>query len=414
MRKVLRRQHGAVLIIAALLLAAAFGCVLALRLALPAGEAARSRATERALAQAREALLAYAADRPIDPVVGPGYLPCPDSDDDGWAEPTCGSLAGDSGQAERLGRLPWKTLGVADLREGGGERLWYAVSTKYKGLLNCTASAGCVDMSPEAALGTITVRDAQGAVIHDGTIADPARANEAGAAAVIIAPAARSPSGDNADFVDRSDAAGRAGNGNGFTRGASDRVAAVGYGEVMPRVMRRVALEVAACLRAHVQATGAYPPPAPLCAQAADPDAWAAVPGAGFGRVPDVAWPGACNLASGGAHSWWRAWRANVFYALRPGSLEVVDMEGRVIARSRDAAVIVAGPPVTRDGFTQHRDGASFGDARQWLEAGNAMLDDGAGCAAPPAYGCAAAGTCNRVAMAAPQRAFNDVVVTLP
>jgi len=91
MRKVLRRQHGAVLIIAALLLAAAFGCVLALQLALPASEAARSRATERALAQAREALLAYAADRPIDPVVGPGYLPCPDNDDDGWAEPTCGS-----------------------------------------------------------------------------------------------------------------------------------------------------------------------------------------------------------------------------------------------------------------------------------------------------------------------------------
>ena len=402
------------LVLAALLLIVAAGCMLVLQLALPASEAARRRATERALGEAREALIAYAADRPVDSVVGPGYLPCPDIDDDGWAEPTCGSLSGDSGQEQRLGRLPWKTLGLADLRDGNGDRLWYAVSTKYKGLLNCAASAPCVDMSPEAALGTITVRDASGAWLHDGTIADAARANQGGAAAVVIAPGARAPAGDNADFVDRSDAAGRARNANGFRLGGADRIVAIGYADVMPRVMRRVALEVAACLRAHAHANGSYPSPAPLCAQAADPDAWTPVPGAGFGRVPDAAWPGACNLAPQGGHSWWRAWRANVFYALRPGALEVADLEGRVISRSRDAAVIVAGPPVARDGFTQHRDGASFGDARQWLEAGNAALDDGAGCAAPPAYGCTAAGTCNRVTMAAPQRAFNDVVVTLP
>jgi type II secretory pathway pseudopilin PulG len=160
MHKAFIRQQGTVLLLAALLLIVAMGCVLALQLALPASEAARRRATERALGEAREALLAYAADRPIDPIVGPGYLPCPDTDDDGWAEPTCGSLSGDSGQEQRLGRLPWKTLGLADLREAAGERLWYAVSTKYKGLLNCAASAGCVDMSPDAALGTITVREA--------------------------------------------------------------------------------------------------------------------------------------------------------------------------------------------------------------------------------------------------------------
>ena len=402
------------LVVAALLILVAMGCMFALQLAVPWTEASRRRATERALGDAREALLAHAADRSVDPVVGPGYLPCPDNDDDGWAEPTCGSLSGDSGQGERLGRLPWKTLGISDVRGGGGERLWYAVSTKYKGLLNCAASAGCVDMSPAAALGTISVRDARGALLHDGTIADPARASEGGAVAVLIAPVGETPSADNAAFADRSDAAGRAGNADGFTSGSGDRITAIGYGEVMPRVMRRVALEVAACLRAHLQATGSYPAPVPLCAQSVNPESWTGVAGAGFGRVPDAAWPGACNLASGAGHSWWRAWRANVFYALRPGSLEVADMDGRVIARARDAAVIVAGPPVVRDGFTQHRDGASFADARQWLEASNAALDDGAGCAAAPAYGCTAAGTCNRVTMAAPQRAFNDVVVILP
>jgi hypothetical protein len=414
MRKAFLRQQGAMLVVATLLILVAMGCMFALQLAVPWTEASRRRATERALAEAREALLAYAADRSVDPVVGPGYLPCPDNDDDGWAEPTCGSLSGDSGQSERLGRLPWKTLGVADLREGGGQRLWYAVSTKYKGLLNCAASSGCIDMSPASALGTITVRDAGGALLHDGTIADPARAREGGAVAVVVAPGGEAPSGDNAAFADRSDAAGRAGNANGFTSGTGDRIAAIGYGEVMPRVMRRVALEVAACLRAHLQATGSYPAPVPLCAQSVNPDGWTSAAAASFGRVPDAAWPAACNLAPATAHSWWRAWRANVFYALRPGSLEVADMDGRVLARARDAAVIVAGPPVVRDGFTQNRDAASFGDARQWLEASNASLDDGAGCGAAPAYGCMAAGSCNRVTMAAPQRAFNDVIVTLP
>ena len=127
-------------------------------------------------------------DRPAHhAVVGPGYLPCPDLDNDGWAEATCGSQNGDSGQAERLGRLPWKTLGLPDLRDGYGERLWYAVSSKYKGLLNCAVSRACLDMTPEAALGTISVRDTAGALLHDGTLGDARRAG-GGALAVVIAP----------------------------------------------------------------------------------------------------------------------------------------------------------------------------------------------------------------------------------
>jgi type II secretory pathway pseudopilin PulG len=134
-----RRQHGAGLLIAMVAIALILVSVGTLALS-SSGAAGRERASDRALAQAREALIAYAADRPIDVHVGPGYLPCPDLDDDGWAEATCGSLTGHLGQAERLGRLPWKTLGLPDLRDGHGERLWYAVSSRHKGLLNCAAS----------------------------------------------------------------------------------------------------------------------------------------------------------------------------------------------------------------------------------------------------------------------------------
>ncbi len=472
------RERGAILLVATLILMVAIGFVFAMELGAPASAASRQRETERALAEAREALLAYAADRPVTDVVGPGYLPCPDVDNDGWAESTCGSLSGDSGQAERLGRLPWKTLGLADLRDGEGERLWYAVSSKYKGLLNCAASAACVDMSPDVALGTISVRDSTGTLIHDGTIAEPYRAAEGGAVAVVIAPGAaivrvegagaidrlqsracgpgecdehgrcltdpprraascdpvnyldraaptRLGGEDNADFVDRNDAAGRARNGNGFIQGpvtlpdarlaVNDRVAAIGYREVMPRIMRRVALEVASCLRAHAIAAGSFPAPAPLCAQSAGgATAWLGVADAQFGRIADQSWSEPCHLAGEAPHSWWKAWRAHVFYASRRGALEIVGADGRATARGRDAAILVAGPPLVRDGFVQHRDAAALGDVRQWLEGTNALLEGTPGCDRAPAFACEAAGTCSRVTLATANRSFNDVVVALP
>jgi hypothetical protein len=193
-------------------------------------------------------------------------------------------------------------------------------------------------------------------------------------------------------------------------------VSAISYRDVMPRVMRRVALEVASCLRAQAGAAGGYPAPAPLCAQASGgPDAWLAVPGAHFGRVADAAWPEGCNVASPATHSWWKAWRAGVFYAARPASLDILDAAGRAGPRARDAAVIVAGPPLARAGFVQHRDSASLGDASQWLEATNALLESATGCgAALPAFACEAAGTCTRITQSAPTREFNDVVLALP
>src|SRR5260221_2412968 len=459
-------QRAAALLVAALVLAGAIAIVFAVEWARVAGSAQRDHASERVLAEAREALLAYAADHSINAVVGLGSLPCPDTNDDGWAEATCGSLDGASGQAERLGRLPWKTLGLADLRDGYGERLWYAVSSKHKGLLNCAASRACVDMSPETALGTISVRDAAGTVIPDGTIAEAYRAIEGGAVAVVIAPgprlarigddgsapeqvrecragqcdanarcltdpprlaaacdpanyldraaAARFAFEDNADFVDRNDAAGRARNRNGFIHGpvvlpdgrvaVNDRLAVIGYRDVMPRVMQRVALEVAHCLREHAAGNARrYPWPAPVCAQS-DPDpsvAWRAQPGVYFGRIADASFDSAtCNIAPAAGTHWWSAWRPFVFYALARAfapdapphpscggegtCLEVVEASGRRIAQDKQVAVIVAGAPLARDGFVQSRAGGAISDLRQWLQGANPPLQGAAGRPRPP------------------------------
>src|SRR6185436_20415405 len=138
-------QRGAALIVM-LALVGIVAVALVLKVGYAAGDrTGRDTKTALALGQARDALIARAA---MD-VNRPGSLPCPDTDNDGAAE----LFAGVNCPAY-VGRLPWRTLGLPDLRDGAGERLWYAVSTRHKGLLNCAASAACVDMSPVTALGT--------------------------------------------------------------------------------------------------------------------------------------------------------------------------------------------------------------------------------------------------------------------
>lgn len=436
-----KRERGNLLLLLAAMLALGLAAAFATGLTSEAARHARDRASDRALAEAREALIAYATSRPIDSIVGPGYLPCPDLDDDGWAEATCGSLAGATGQAQRLGRLPWKTLGLAQLRDGYGEPLWYAVSTRHKGLLNCAASATCVDLGPDSALGTLTVRDASGAIVHDGRSDDPGRGIAGGAAAVVIAPGpplvrvedvagtrrlqARDVPGDparyldkapgerfadedNADFIDRTDM--RTGNGNGFIAGpvvladgtlaVNDRIAAITPADLLPRVMQRVAQEVLQCVR-----TQGLPAPA-TCGSTE-----ASVPGARFGRLPaNVA--RACLLAPEEGPAWWNAWRRHVFYAL---DVQPVDASGRSIGAARPAAVLVAGPPLAGQG---HGPG-SDGDVRQWLEGPHRELERlnppslEARCSGVPSAPCAP-GPCDRVVVAPPASDRNDVVVVAP
>lgn len=89
--------------------------------------------TMNALAEAKQALIGRAVaddDRP-------GSLPCPDAvtnvagnvPDDGIADVIPG---GSSDCPSYTGRLPWRTLGLRDLRDDSGERLWYALSPKFR------------------------------------------------------------------------------------------------------------------------------------------------------------------------------------------------------------------------------------------------------------------------------------------
>ena len=89
---------------------------------------AHARSLE-ALAQARSALIGYAISyEERHPGEGYGFLPCPDNGNDGSTPiGACGARG-----VAAIGRLPWRTLGLPDLRDGWGECLWYAVAGSAK------------------------------------------------------------------------------------------------------------------------------------------------------------------------------------------------------------------------------------------------------------------------------------------
>ncbi len=173
-------QAGTALLLLLCVLAAGTAAVLLAESTLGHSRRDRDAITARALARAHEALLAYAVTvSPDTAAKRPGDFPCPDLDNDGSAELTC--VTAD----KRIGRLPWKTLDSTDLRDGDGERLWYALSGRFDRTTSnqCSVSGGPNCLNSETP-GTLTVRGTGGFTLHDGS--DPS----SGAVAVVIAPGA--------------------------------------------------------------------------------------------------------------------------------------------------------------------------------------------------------------------------------
>ena len=169
------RQRGVALLIILGVLVMGLLYVFLLGLNSTGSQQARDKITMDALAQAKEALIAYAvtySDTHSSDV--PGYLPCPDN-------PTYGSSEGNAGSncsgknISVIGKLPWKTLGLEPLRDGYGECLWYAVSGSHK---NNTST----DMMNWDTNGQLEVMSADNALLLAGITPDSR------AVAVIFAP----------------------------------------------------------------------------------------------------------------------------------------------------------------------------------------------------------------------------------
>jgi hypothetical protein len=92
--------------------------------------------TAQALKEAKEAVIAFAAMSNT-----PGVMPCPEMTNtigtttDGASSP-CANVG------LYLGRLPWRTLKLAQYPDSTGEQLWYALKDFRSGAINNTSTGG--------------------------------------------------------------------------------------------------------------------------------------------------------------------------------------------------------------------------------------------------------------------------------
>ena len=124
------RQQGAALLILLTIVVLASGYALLKRLN-NNPEILRASDTAAVLAEAKAALVGYALSSKI-PSNQPGRLPCPDYSTDGNLDGLSDACI-ENGTYVTIGRLPWKTLGLRDLRDASGESLWYAPDINFDG-----------------------------------------------------------------------------------------------------------------------------------------------------------------------------------------------------------------------------------------------------------------------------------------
>jgi hypothetical protein len=325
----------------------------------------RDKKTLAVLAEAKAALLGYATSVNLFHAGCDancrrlGDLPCPDTNNDGVAETSCGNAAGTTGQASRLGRLPWKTLGLDDLRDGNGDRLWYAVSNRFK------QNARAFPLNSDT-LGTLSVTNGSGSVVQDAT-------GSSGAVAVVISaglPITRQDAivqsrvlanennathyldnalgEDNANFVDAG--------ANGFVMGElhdavgttilNDQLIVVSHSDMMSAIEPLVAAEVKDAVSTYKLANAVYPSPASFsdasCLGLVAIGGGLCLPNAATngGRIPVNPvpdWNPTSILIGTSNNNWFQqnGWREHVYYA--NGTLT---LNGAITAGTKELIII--------------------------------------------------------------------------
>jgi hypothetical protein len=239
------------------------------------------------LGEARTALVGYA----LKSSVHPGELPCPDTNNDGESDsaPPCTAY---------IGRLPWVTLGLGDLRDQGGERLWYALDTAFDGNtpINSDTRAGLtLDANPGQHYAALVF--APGAPLTNGQARPTSQMNNV----------TRYLEGGNAD-----------GDTDYITTlpgDFNDQVIALGDTQLLQAVERRVLGELKARLEAYYKDKHYYPNPAALNTTTCDA-------GRSQGHVPitiNASCPGLDDWATA-LPGWFSAdgWNLLVWYAVAP------------------------------------------------------------------------------------------------
>jgi type II secretory pathway pseudopilin PulG len=240
------RQRGGALFVMLVILIIGAAALLVSALNSSSAKSARDKTTAAALAQAKEALIAYA----VNDANRPGELPCPDFNNDGPITPS-EDYSG-SNCLGLVGWLPWKSLGLPDLRDGNGDRLWYVVANPFHA--NGTAVLNSDTPSTYLAQMLTLLDSATGATLQSGVIA------------IVFSPGAplqgqaRSPNDNNAttaipNYLEADNAnlntTFQTANNNQVpvpTPAVNDRLLTIDSRDLFPPVEKRIARETKACL----------------------------------------------------------------------------------------------------------------------------------------------------------------------
>ncbi len=209
--------------------------------------ATAERIDNDALAQAKAALIRYVTITNLS-TTRPGAFPCPDTDNNGTANLYSGTNCPGyvTGSDVYVGRLPWQTLGLPDLRDSSGERLWYAVSRDFA--RNPTCLPNCPDLTSNT----------QGQLMVNGRTV----------VAIIFAPGrtqgsqVRDIANENtaSNYLDGENADGDATFSNAVASATfNDRLLTIVNPDIMPEVEQYVAQAMKTILMQYKAATNVYP-----------------------------------------------------------------------------------------------------------------------------------------------------------
>lgn len=212
----MHKQQGMILIMLLLMVGLATTAFILDTLNSDALRIDQEKKTASALQEAKMALIG----RAVTDANRPGSLPCPDGNGDGASDPFSGSDC-----PAYIGRLPWKTLEVGDLRDGAGERLWYALSSNYRD----AAATEPVDGSAPGSLGVDSETDKVAIIFAPG----PPLASQTGR-----------PGNTLSDYLESENADGDMDFSKHTSSSQNDRLTAIGRTELFVSVAQRILGEI--------------------------------------------------------------------------------------------------------------------------------------------------------------------------
>lgn len=249
-------QRGAALLVLVAIAVLTFAYVLTSRLHSPAGATVVKREhNARVLSQAKQALIGWMVLNAGQTDNNPGRLPCPEGANsigsafEGTAAPT---ITPSTPTCPRVGRLPWRTLGLDNLVDAAAEPLWYVVSPGWA--LQNSSSLLTINSDSRGNMavdGQAAPNDVVALIIAPGPAMNVAAATGCTARAQVrAAPAAAM---DPADYLECFDATTPAFSTTGPPTSFNDQVVAIYTSDLVPLleavIANRIQREIAPALK---------------------------------------------------------------------------------------------------------------------------------------------------------------------